>query len=204
MKLPGIVAFALTSALSITASAGGIVLDNDYFQVSRDETRCGHADTDGCAQRVIIALSDLELPSASAARRLSRGDIAMFGADESYQAPARGAYLEVAIKPRHPVPRAAGENIPATKNALLYDGEEIFVFEERLEVGDTRERHAHGPRLVVQLNATRLRQWPDGAPEKVVETVPETPIFAPAVIHRVSNIGAQPLRGIIIEFKTRS
>jgi hypothetical protein len=84
---------------------------------------------------------------------------------------------------------------------LLHDGPDFFVFEERLEPGDTRPRHSHSQRVVIQLNRTRLRQWPDGAPDVVVETVPEKPSFSPPVVHAVRNIGDRPLSGIIIELK---
>jgi len=53
----------------------------------------------------------------------------------------------------------------------------------------------------VQLNRTVLQQWPDGAPEKHVETVPDRVSFGLPVIHTVKNVGDTPLRGIVIEFK---
>ena len=53
----------------------------------------------------------------------------------------------------------------------------------------------------MQLNATRLEQWPDGGPEVFVDTVPDRPTFNPPVIHKVKNVGNAPLRGIVIEFK---
>jgi hypothetical protein len=84
---------------------------------------------------------------------------------------------------------------------MRYDGEHFFVFEERLAPGDTRARHSHSQRVVIQLNRARLQQWPDGAPELFVETVPERPTFSPPVIHVVKNVGEVPLRGIVIEFK---
>jgi hypothetical protein len=83
---------------------------------------------------------------------------------------------------------------------MLYDGEDFFVFEEKLAPGDTRARHSHSQRVVIQLNRARLRQWPDGKPQIEIETVPERPTFSPPVIHVVENIGDVPLRGVIIEF----
>ena len=56
-------------------------------------------------------------------------------------------------------------------------------------------------RVVIQLNRARLQQWPDGEPEKFVDTVPDRPVFSPPVVHKVKNVGEMPLRGIVIEFK---
>ncbi len=116
-------------------------------------------------------------------------------------APSGGPYLEVAIKPDHPPAHSPGEIIAPEKNAVRYDGDGFFVFEERLAPGDTRARHSHSERVIVQLNATVLQQWPDGAPEMRVETVPDRVSFGRPVIHTVKNVGDLPLRGIVIEFK---
>ena len=96
-----------------------------------------------------------------------------------------------------------GEIIPPEKNPIRHDGTDFFVFEEKLAPGDTRARHSHSQRVVIQLNRARLEQWPDGAPAKIVETIPDRPAFSPPVIHTVKNIGDVPLRGIIIEFKPK-
>jgi len=93
------------------------------------------------------------------------------------------------------------EIIPPEKNAIRYDGERFFIFEERLAPGDTRPRHSHSQRVVMQLNRTRLQQWPEGAPEVFVDVVPDRAAFNPPMIHTVKNVGAAPLRGIVIEFK---
>ena len=84
---------------------------------------------------------------------------------------------------------------------MLHDGERFFVFEERLAVGDTRARHSHSQRVVIQLNRTRLQQWPDGQPEIIRDIVPEIAKFNAPVIHTVKNVGELPLRGIVIEFQ---
>ena len=55
--------------------------------------------------------------------------------------------------------------------------------------------------MVIQLNKTRLQQWPDGEPEKFVDVAVEQPAFSPPVIHVVKNVGSTPLFGIVIEFK---
>jgi hypothetical protein len=149
---------------------------------------------------VIVALGDIELPSGNAPRKMTRGDIAVFKRGESYEPPSTGPYFEVTIKPDHPPVLSPKEIIPPEKNAILYAGERFFVFEERLAPGDIRERHSHSQRVVIQLNKTRLEQWPDGQPSIVVETTPDKPNFNPPVIHVVKNIGDVPLRGVIIEF----
>jgi len=176
-------------------------IDNDFVRVTRDAAPCANAGTPGCGERVIVALEPVEFEADGSRRRLSRGEVAVFGAAESYALAAGGAYFEVAIKPDHPPSASPGESIAPDKNAMRYDGERFFVFEERLAPGDTRARHSHSQRVVIQLNRAKLRQWPDGTPEIVVETVPERANFSPPVIHVVENIGEVPLRGIVIEFK---
>jgi hypothetical protein len=187
--------------LAWTFAAATPELDNDYVRVTRDHSVCAAAGTARCGRRVIVALEEIDLESAGAKRRLGRGDVAVFGPGESYAIPAGGGFFEVIIKAGHPPALAPAERIAPDKNALRYDGEDFFVFEERLEPGDTRPRHSHSQRVVIQLNRTTLRQWPDGGAEIVVETVPERPGFSPPVVHEVRNVGDVPLRGVIIEFK---
>ncbi len=105
------------------------------------------------------------------------------------------------IKPNHPPVESPREIILPEKNSIRYDGDHFFIFEEKLAAGDTRARHSHSQRVVMQLNRTRLQQWPDGAPEIFVDIVPDRATFNPPVIHSVKNIGDAPLRGIVIEFK---
>jgi hypothetical protein len=181
--------------------APALAIDNAWVRVTRDAAPCASARTPGCGYRVLVALEQLDLRAGAASRRLVRGDISVFGPGEDYAAPAAGSYFEVAIKPDHPPALGPAEIIAAEKNAPLYDSADFFVFEERLAPGDTRARHSHSQRVVIQLNRTRLQQWPDGAPELFVETVPERPSFSPPVIHVVKNVGEVPLRGIVIEFK---
>jgi hypothetical protein len=177
-----------------------IVLENDYVRVARDAAPCASAAAGDCAQRIIVALDDLELRSANGRRTLARGDVVVFAPGESYEPPS-GSYYEVAIRAERPAVPSAGEVIPPDKNALLHDDAAFFIFEERLAVGDTRARHSHGPRVVIQLNATRLQQWPEGAPEVVRDIVSDRVGFNEPVIHTVKNVGTLPLRGIVIEFK---
>jgi mannose-6-phosphate isomerase-like protein (cupin superfamily) len=176
-------------------------LENDYVRVTRDAAPCAQANTRGCGDRVVVALGEIDLKVGNKHRKLTRGDIAVFKPGESYQTPAGGSFFEVNIKPNHPPVQSPAEMIPPEKNAIRYDGETFFVFEERLAVGDTRARHSHSQRVVMQLNKTRLQQWPDGLPEIFVEIVPDRVTFNPPVIHRAKNVGSEPLRGIVIEFK---
>lgn len=180
--------------------AQAVVLENDYVSVTWDGAPCASATVPGCGDRVIVALGDVELRSGSSRRKLTRGDIAVFTAGESYQ-PTGGAFFEVAFTANHPPVESPRELIPPDKNAMLYDGERFFVFEERLAVGDTRPRHSHSQRVVIQLNWTRLQQWPEGQAELIRDIVPDRVTFNPPVIHTVKNVGELPLRGIVIEFK---
>jgi hypothetical protein len=189
--------------LSLPAFAGEVVLENDYVRVTRDATSCAVAHVPECADRVIVALGGFDLSSDGARRTLARGDIAVFGPGQSYELPDGGSFFEVSIKGNHPPVQSPGELIAPEKNAIRYDGRDFFVFEEKLAPGDTRARHSHSQRVVIQLNPARLQQWPDGEPAKFVETVPDRPGFSPPVIHAVKNVGDTPLRGIIIEFKVK-
>lgn len=181
--------------------AQAVVLENDYVRVTRDAAPCASATAPVCGDRVVVALGDIEMQSGSTRRTLKRGDIAVFPAGESYQPPTSGNFLEVTLKAKHPPLTSPSELIPPEKNAVLYDGKRLFIFEERLAVGDTRPRHSHRPRVVIQLNRTRLQQWPDGESEVIREIEPDRVTFNPPVIHRVKNVGELPLRGIVIELK---
>lgn len=186
--------------LSCPASAADVVLDNEYVRVTRGGTACVRPDDPVCGERVIVALDTLELAIGADRRRMARGNIAVVRAREAFEASADG-FFEVAIKPAHPPALAPVQRIAPDKNAFLHDGDDYFVFEEKLAPGDTRARHSHSQRVVIQLNRTRLQQWPDGEPDKIVETVPDKPAFGPPVVHVVKNIGNLPLRGVIVEFK---
>jgi len=176
-------------------------LENDYVRVMRDTTSCASSEPAECGDRVIVALSEIELRFGRSRRKMSRGDIAVFKHGESYKTPSGGSYFEVNIKPNHPPVQSPAEIIPPEKNAIRYDGKRFFVFEERLAAGDTRARHSHSQRVVMQLSRTRLQQWPDGQPEIFVDIVPDRVAFNPPVIHTARNVGDAPLRGIVIEFK---
>ena len=194
--------------LACLLSANVVALDNDYVLVTRNVVQCASADDPGFADRVIVALGDIELSSGNAelssrniGRKLARGDVAVFKPGKSFTLPPDASFFEVAIKSNHPRVESPREIIPPEKNAIRYDGDDYFIFEEKLAPGDTRARHSHSHRVVMQLNRARLQQWPEGKPEVFVETVPDRASFNPPVIHTVKNVGDTPLRGIIIEFK---
>jgi hypothetical protein len=182
-----------------------VALENEYVRVTQDAAPCASATTAGCGDRVIVALGEIELRSGPSSRKMTRkmtrGDIAVFKPGESYEPPTGGAFFEVAFKANHPPVESPREIIPPEKNAMRYEGDRFFIFEERLDPGDTRPRHSHSQRVVVQLNRTRLQQLPDGEPEIVRDIVPDRAAFNPPVIHTVKNVGDAPLRGIVIEFK---
>jgi hypothetical protein len=175
-------------------------LENDYVRVTRNAATCPQANMPGCGDRVIVALNDLEIFVGYAKRNLARGEIVVFESARAFPPPT-GEFFEVVIKPDHPPVLSPPEIIAPEKNAMLYEGEHFFVFAEQLAPGDTRARHSHSQRVVIQLNRTRLQQWPDGEPEKFVEIPVEKPSFSPPVIHVVKNVGDAPLFGIVIEFK---
>ncbi|MEO8009685.1 MAG: hypothetical protein ABI728_14350 [Betaproteobacteria bacterium] len=195
--------FLVLLLLSFCVFAGEIVLDNEYVRVTRDAAPCSLAHVPDCTDRVIVALGDIELTADGSRRAMTRGDIAAFESGQSYKLPNGGSFFEVSIKGNRPPAQSPGEIIPPEKNAIRYDAERFFVFEEMLAPGDTRARHSHSQRVVIQLNRARLQQWPDGEPSKLVETIPERPAFSPPVIHTVKNVGDTPLRGIVIEFKAQ-
>jgi len=186
--------------LAILLPATALALDNDYVRVTRNATTCPQANMPGCGDRVIVALDDIEIFVGYAKRKFSRGEIMVFESERAFPPPV-GEFFEVVIKPNHPPVLSPPETIAPEKNNMLYDGERFFVFEEKLAPGDTRARHSHSQRVVIQLNKTRLQQWPDGEPEKFVEIPVEQPSFSPPVIHVVKNVGNAPLFGIVIEFK---
>ncbi len=171
------------------ASQGSsVVLENEHVRVSRNAAPCAAGGAE-CGERVLVTLGGGE-----------RGRVRVFSPAERYTPPA-GDYLEVAIKPKRPPVKAPPEDIAPDKNATLYDGDDFFVFEEKLEPGDTRARHSHRERVVIVLNRTRLQQWPDGAQELFRDQVPDDVRFNPPVVHVVKTIGDRPLRNIVIEFK---
>jgi hypothetical protein len=176
-------------------------LENAYVRVTRDAAPCASASLPNCGDRVIVALGNTQIRAGNDTRNLARGEIAVFDPGQSYAAPSGGPFFEVAIKPDHPPVVGPPESIVPEKNNVLFDGERLFIFEERLPVGETRARHSHSQRVVIQLNRTRLQQWPDGQAEVMRDIVPDSAAFNQSVIHKVKNVGELPLRGIVIELK---
>ena len=180
----------MSGAWSSHASQGSrVVLENEHVRVTRNASPCAAAGP-GCGDRVLVTLGGD-----------ARGRVRVFPRGERYTAPAGIDYLEVTIRPQRPPVKSPPVLIAPDKNAILYDGDDFFVFEERLEPGDTRARHSHRERVVVVINRTRLQQWPDGAPELFRDQIPDDVRFNPPVVHVVKTVGDQPLRNIVIELK---
>ncbi|MGH7678800.1 MAG: hypothetical protein ACRENU_10065 [Gemmatimonadaceae bacterium] len=184
----------------LQAQSPAHVFENDHVRIHRDSAPCASA-TANCGDRIIVPLTEFTLAARGRTLKMERGGIAAFPPGESYIIPAHARYFEVVIKGRTPPPAVADTIIPAEGNHLLYDGERFFVFEEHLPVGETRPRHSHNQRVVVQLNRTRLLQQVDGQPEVIRDIEPNGVAFNAPVIHTSRNIGDQPLHGIVIEFK---
>jgi len=175
-------------------------LENGYVLVSRDDAPCAQASTPGCAERVIVAMGEVQLRFGKVLRAMRRGEVAVFKAGESYQPPTGGAFFEVAIKPDHPPAKSPAEIIPPAKNTNLYEGERFFIYEERLAPGDTRERHSHGQRVEIRINqGPLLRQIIDG--KDAPQEPPSVVNFREPVVHSVTNVGDMPLWNLILEFR---
>ena len=176
------------------------VLENDYVRVSRDDAPCAQGSTPGCAERVIVAMGEIQLRFGKVLRTMRRGEVAVFKAGESYRPPAGGAFFEVAIKPNHPPVKSPAEAIPAAKNTIVYDGERFFIYEERLAPGDTRERHSHSQRVEIRINqGPLLRQTIDG--KDAPQEPPSVVNFREPIVHAVTNVGDMALWNFILEFK---
>jgi len=175
-------------------------LENDYVLVSRNMAPCATATPDKCDDRVILAMGDLSLTFGAKKRQMKRGEIAVFGAGESYSIAVGSPFFEIAIKPKHPPIRAPAERIAAPANLPLHQGKTFFIYEELLPVGGTRPRHSHAQRVEIWLNngpMLRRQVWQNG---KMVEIEPVIVNWREPVIHVVSNIGDMPLRNFILEF----
>ncbi len=182
------------------AVPGPLALENDYVRVSRDTAPCARAEPGRCEDRVILAMAEIVLEAGGNRRAMKRGEVAVFKAGESYAPPTGGAYFEVAIKPNHPPVKSPPELIPPPKNLMVFEGAKFFIYEERLDPGDTRPRHSHSQRVEIRLNnGPMLHQWiyRGGA---VAESEPAIVNWREPVIHMVKNIGDLPLRNFILEF----
>jgi hypothetical protein len=191
-------ALFLVAALLASAIAAPVI-DNPFVRVTRNAAPCADASA-GCGQRILVALAPAQVTSDGRVRTLTRGDVVVFDRTRSYDITGE-RFLEVVVKPDHPRGARPSAYSPPEKNTVLYDDDELFIFEEKLDPGDTRARHGHGQRLVVVVNDTRLQQWPDGAEMLFKNQVPDDVHFNEPVVHVVKTVGAAPLRNIVIEFK---
>lgn len=195
--------FLLLAALLQTNQANPakpMALDNEYVHVTLDAAPCASAKVPGCEDRIIVAMGDIELRFGSTRRTMTRGEVAVFTARESYQTPTGGSFFEVVIKPNHPPVKSPPELIRPEKNVWIYEGDRFFIREERLDPGETRARHSHSQRLVIALNlGPRTQQFRD---DGQVSQIPLGANFnAEPVTHAVKNIGDMPMRNLVIEFQ---
>lgn len=178
-------------------------IDNEYVRVYQNKAVCTTAYSDSFGTRVIVALNKVSIKCGRGSIKLKRGNIAVFRENEWYNAP-QGEYFEVAFKKNHPALKKPEQWIEPLKNTMVYEDEQIRVFEERLAPGDDRELHSHAQRVVVRLNEVQLtdpRFYPDGQPGTGIQ-VQNTVRFAEPVVHVVRNLSKIPLFNIVIEFKT--
>ena len=195
---------ALVAGLAafVAAEDEALVLDNAYAAVYRNAAPCAGGGP-GCGDRIIVAFGDLSVvPSGGSPVQLGYADVFVAESGEPYEIRGR-EFAEVNLKAGHPAVEGPAVAIAAGKNERLYDSDGYFVFEERLEPGDTRERHSHAQRVVLVMGATELQQWPDGVDEVFKTQIPGTIKFNPPVVHVVKNIGDAPLRNIVIELIPR-
>ena len=190
---PVLVATALLPAGNARAQSS-VALENDYVRVMRDTAACGAAGAN-CQDRVIVAMGNLELGG----RKMKRGEVAVFGAGQSYAAPTGGPFYEIAIKPSHPPVKSPAEIIPPDKNSMVYEGEKFFVYEERLAIGDTRPRHSHSQRVEVRVNQGPVVWQKVEGRDQPIE--PPMVNWRDAMIHTTQNTGDMPLFNVIVEFR---
>src|SRR5256885_2860673 len=118
---------ALLNAGPLWAAAA---LENDCVLVSRDDAPCAQGSTPGCAERVIVAMGEIQLRFGKVLRAMRRGEVAVFKAGESYRPPTGGAFFEVAIKPNHPPAKSPAEIIQPAENTIGVEGERLLIYEE--------------------------------------------------------------------------
>ncbi len=177
------------------------VLENDYIKVYKNRAAFTNASTENIGTRVIVALEKIKIKSSRGKLKLNRGNIAVFKEGELYA--LKGEFFEVAFKKNHPTLKKPEQWIEPLKNTIVYEDEQLRVFEERLAPGDDRELHSHAQRVVVRLNEVQLtdpRFYPKGQPGTGIQ-VPNTVRFAEPVVHAVRNLSKIALFNIVIEFK---
>jgi hypothetical protein len=172
------------------------LLENDFVRVFRNSAPCAGGSA-SCGDRIVLALGSIELGG----QKMERGDVKVFKMGERYSPPQNGEYLEVVIKPGHPkVAAPSAGTPPAPGNKVLHDGRDFTIFEEKMQPGELSSPHSHNQRLAIFLNRTQVQQWTDGKSE-TRELVPDLVTFRPAVVHTSKDVGAAPIRNILIEFK---
>lgn len=173
------------------------ILENDYVAVHRNDAPCASAES-RCGDRIIVALGAIDFEGEG----MQRGDVRVFSSNETYRPPEDGEFVEVVLKLDRPDVRTAAETIvPDHYNVMRHEGERFRVIEGRLRPGDTRERHTHDQRVIIYLNSTRLRQWPDGEPERFTDLTADNIVFSEPTTHAMENVGNAPVRNIVIELK---
>ena len=186
----------LMALLLLQTNQTSPLLENDFVRVFKNSAPCATAAA-YCGARVVLALGPIEING----QRMERGDIKVFEPGERYFPPKTGKFLEVVIKPAHPkVMPPGGGTPPPPGNKILYDATDFTVFAESMQPGEYSAAHSHNQRLAIFLNGTQVQQWTDGK-EETRELVPDTVIWRPAVVHASKDVGAVPIRNILIEFK---
>ncbi|HWF14522.1 MAG TPA: hypothetical protein VG272_12345 [Candidatus Acidoferrales bacterium] len=186
----------LVATIFLQAALGAPLVDNEFVRVFKNSAPCAAAAA-SCGERVVVALGPLELNG----QKMERGDIKGFKAGEHYAAPKAGNFLEISIKPTHPnvMPPVAGTPA-APHNKVLYDAQDITVFEEKMQPGEYDPQHSHNVRLAIFLNDTMVEQWTDGKDE-TRELIPDVVTWRPAVVHASKDVGKVPIHNLLIEFK---
>src|SRR2546425_11755404 len=85
---------ALFNAGPLQAAAA---LENDYVLVSRDDAPCAQGSTPGCAERVIVAMGEIQLRFGKVLRAMRRGEVAVVKAGENSPPPPGGALFRRAV-----------------------------------------------------------------------------------------------------------
>ena len=202
-------AFANSDTISILklgynaiSNKDSIAIDNPYFKVVRNGALFSSANTLNIGTRIIAALDDIKFKSSRGKITIKRGEIAVFTEKEFYEVP-KGSYFEIALKKNHPELAKPSEWVEPTKNKIVYEDTEFRVFEERLNLGDTRELHSHAQRVVVRLNDVQLtdpRVHPNGKPGTGMQ-VANTVKYAEPMVHVTKNLSKIPLFNIVFEYK---
>ena len=186
----------LMALLLLQTNQTSPLLENDFVRVFKNSAPCA-TPAAYCGARVVLALGPIEMNG----QKMERGDVKVLEPGERYSPPKTGEFLEVVIKPAHPkVMPPAGGTPPPPGNKILYDAKDFTVFAESMQPGEYSAPHSHNQRLAIFLNDTQVQQWTDGK-EETRELVPDAVIWRPAVVHASKNVGAVPIRNILIEFK---